>query len=161
MAVSSAPLVAGLLLLATSVSSPLAAQARPPAPACPYAECALGISPVWNGLMVVRGQEQVPVTNLDFFWPRPVATVMTGDSARRYATKAFVVRRRAAVLTDVGALLLLAGAAQAVHAGRLDTPSRALLLTGAGGLAISIPLQFSADAWLSRAVWWHNTAYSR
>jgi hypothetical protein len=162
MAIRTASLLAGIGLLATSVATPLAAQATSdPGPACPYAQCGLGISPVWNGLTVVRGQQRLAVANLDFFWPRPVSAAMSGDSARTYATRAFTVRRRAAVLTDAGALLLLAGAARGAHAGRLDTPSRALLLTGAGSLAVSIPLQFSADAWLSRAVWWHNAVYSR
>jgi hypothetical protein len=32
---------------------------------------------------------------------------------------------------------------------------------GAGAFAVSLPLQFSADGLLSRAVWWHNGRFAR
>lgn len=128
---------------------------------CPYVRCALGIAPVWNGLAVVRGADRERVTSLDFFLPRPIDSVFAGDSARASAQRAFAVRRQASLLTDLGALLLAGGAATAVHDGRFTGTSRALSAVGAVAFVASVPLQFAADGWLSRAIWWHNSALGR
>ena len=38
---------------------------------------------------------------------------------------------------------------------------RAVSVRRVAAVAISVPLQFSADGLLSRAVWWHNARYAR
>lgn len=126
-----------------------------------YTGCALGIVPAWNGLLLSRGAGAEHLGNLNFFWPHPIAGLVTGDSARESARHAFVTRRRAAVLTDLGGLLLLAGAAGVARRGDLGGTPRTLAIAGASMFAVSVPLHFAADAWMSRAVWWHNSAYSR
>jgi len=124
---------------------------------CPYVRCALGITPVWNGLAVVRGPSAERVTMLGFFWARPLPPVFAvHDSAARYAARAVRMRRAGSVLTDGGALLLAVGAVKAVSGGRVNRLDRLLLSTGATALAVSVPFQFAADGHLSRAVWWYN-----
>ena len=66
------------------------------------------------------------------------------------------VRRTAATFTDVGALLLGFGVLR-----QFRGTSRTVGALGAGMFAVGVPLQFSADALLSRALWWHNARYAR
>ncbi|MDB4885934.1 MAG: hypothetical protein JWN79_1372 [Gemmatimonadetes bacterium] len=155
------------ILLAAGIAVPSRAQlstcpaAGPVPPDASYSRCALSIVPAWNGLLLARGASAERLGNLAFFWPHPIARLVTGDSARESAGHAFVTRRRAAVLTDLGGLLLLAGVAGAARRGDIAGTPRALAVAGAAMFAASIPLHFAADGWMSRAVWWHNTAYSR
>ncbi len=128
---------------------------------CPYARCALSIVPAWNGLLLVRGAESQHLGNLNFFWPRPISWFVTGDSAQVSARNAFVTRRRAAVLTDFGGLLLLSGAVAVARRGEFSGTPRTVAVVGATMFAISVPLHFAADGWMSRAVWWHNAGFSR
>ena len=155
-------------LLAIVLSAPLGAQASPsrltpvapPVPVCTYLNCALGIAPAWNGLDVVDGATGRRVNGLGFFWPHRVdAAFAESDSAISYSTKAFRVRRTAAAFTDVGVLLLGYTAIRQVRGG-LHGTDRVIGAAGAGAFAIGVPLQFSADGLLSRAVWWHNARYS-
>lgn len=161
-------LLAGAML--ALAGAPVAAQQAADAPravvaaapaGCSYERCAVGIAPLWNGLAVVRGPERAPVANLHFFWPHEVESAFSGDSARWYAGRALSVRRRAAALTDAGGALLAIAAVRGALAGRLDAAGRGMALGGAGFFAAGIPLQFSADGLLSRAVWWHNAAFGR
>ena len=155
-------------LLGIALSAPLGAQASPsrlapvtqPVAVCTYLDCALGIAPAWNGLDVVDGATGRRVSGLGFFWPHRVDASFAGsDSAISYATKAFRVRRTAAAFTDVGALLLGYTAVRQLNGG-LHGTDRVIGAVGAGAFAIGVPLQFSADGLLSRAVWWHNARYS-
>jgi hypothetical protein len=159
-----------LALLGMSLAAPLRGQMATvsnPLPGtsasggCDYQRCALGIAPVWNGLAVVRGVDRDQVANLNFFWVRDVTAAFAGDSARAYAVRAVHTRRLAATLTDAGALLLAAAATRGVQVGRLDGGARVAALVGAGAFAVSVPLHFQADGWLSRAVWWHNAKAPR
>lgn len=152
--------------LACIASAPLPAQA-PQVNAAPlgdasvfrtYQRDALGIAPVWNGLAVVRGAERTRVANLNFFWPRRIDDAFLGDSARFYGARAFRTRRVAAVLTDVGALLLAAAVARRASD---EAVERRSAIAGAGAFALSVPLHFAADDWLARAVWWHNARSPR
>ena len=152
--------------IACSASASLPAQATqavapPPGDALAssaYQRDALGIAPVWNGLAVVRGSERSQVANLNFFWPRRMDDAFLGDSARLYGARAFRTRRVAAVLTDAGVLLL---AAAVVRRGSDEAVARRIAIAGAGAFAVSVPLHFSADDWLARAVWWHNARLAR
>jgi hypothetical protein len=128
---------------------------------CGYLHCALGIAPVWNGLAIVQGPERTQVANLHFFWPHHVDAAFVGDSALASAARAVHTRRVAAVLTDAGGLLLAAAAVRVAQTGHLGGSERALAIAGAGAFVMSVPLHFSADGWLSRAVWWHNAAFGR
>ena len=158
-------MAAVLAMLGIATVTPLHAQ-RPAASAtpravvraagCDYQRCALGISPVWNGLAVVRGAEEERVANLNFFWPMNVEPAFAGDSARTYATRAVRTRRIAATLTDAGGVLMAVAAIRGARSGRVDGGGRVAALVGAGAFALSVPLHFQADGWLSRAVWWHN-----
>ncbi|MDB4892507.1 MAG: hypothetical protein JWL61_4362 [Gemmatimonadetes bacterium] len=145
-------------LTAQVARAPLAATV-PRSAACTYLQCALGIAPAWNGLDVVDGATGRRVASLGFFWPHRVDGSFAGsDSAISYATKAFRVRRTAAAFTDVGVLLLgYAGVRQV--SGGLHGTDRVVGILGAGAFAVGVPLQFSADGLLSRAVWWHNSRF--
>jgi len=146
-------------LTAQEASAPLATTARPAA-ACTYLRCGLGIAPAWNGLDVVDGATGRRVTGLGFFWPHGVDASFAGsDSAISYATKAFRVRRTAAAFTDVGVVLLGYAVVRQVSVG-LHGTDRVVGALGAGAFAIGVPLQFSADGLLSKAVWWHNARYT-
>jgi hypothetical protein len=151
-------------LLALALASPLVAQMAPvrlvsPA-ACTYLHCALGIAPAWNGLDVVDGATGRRVSGLGFFWPNRVGSTFVGsDSATHYAERAYRVRRTAAAFTDVGVLLLGYAVVRQVNGG-LHDGDRVVAAVGAGAFAVGVPLQFSADGLLSKAVWWHNARYA-
>ena len=133
----------------------------PPVDQCTYLHCALSIAPAWNALDVVNGATGARVASLGFFWPRRVDASFAGnDSATFYASRAFQVRRTAAVFTDVGAMLLGYAALRQLRGG-LHGNDRVIGAIGAGAFAVGVPLQFSADGLLSRAVWWHNERYAR
>ena len=145
--------------LAPSATLPIS-----PAPAsadCSYARCALGIAPVWNGLAIVQGPERQQLGNLNFFWPRGTGALFSGDSARMLGDRAMRTRRIAAVLTDVGGLMVASAAIRARGESGLTRSTRSLALGGAAAFVVSVPLQFAADGLLSRAVWWHNAAFGR
>jgi hypothetical protein len=145
------------------LAAPLIAQTsthRPIDP-CTYERCALGITPSWNALDVVNGATGDQVASLGFFLPHTLEATFAGnDSASFYAARAFAVRRNAAVLTDAG-ILMLGYAASRQMSGGLNTRDRVIGAIGAGAFAVSVPLQFSADGLLSRAVWWHNGRFAR
>ncbi|MES2180379.1 MAG: hypothetical protein V4550_21185 [Gemmatimonadota bacterium] len=128
---------------------------------CSYQTCALGIVPVWNGLAVVEGVMQTPRANLNFFLPRSLGATFRGDSALSYSTRAVQTRMIAAAFTDVGVAIAVVVAAHGLHTRRLTTADRLLAVGGVASLAASVPLQFSADGLLSRAVWWHNAGTTR
>jgi len=141
------------LLASLAIGAPLEAQLPTPAPCAAYDRCALGLAPRWSGLALVRGTGGERAGELGFFWARDVRPVFAGsDSALRYAGRAVAARRVGAVLTDAGAALLVLGAAR-----------RGPRTLGAGValLSASVPAQFVADGWLSRAVWWHNARFAR
>lgn len=150
--------VRGALLMLLSTAS-LPAQRL--APDCTYAACALGIAPVWHGLDVVRGTGGAREASLGFFWPRSVhATFAGSDSAVAYADRALSVRRSAAILTDAGAIAIAYTVARQLSGG-LGRRDAIIGAAGAGAFVVSVPLQFSADHLLSRAVWWHNERFAR
>lgn len=127
---------------------------------CTYARCALSIAPAWNGLDVVSGSSGTRVTGLGFFWPRRAGAPFAGnDSASMYVERAFHVRRAAAAFTDAGVLMLGYAALRQLRGG-FDERARAIGVIGMGAFAVGVPLQFSADGLLSRAVWWHNARYA-
>ena len=132
---------------------------------CTYRRCALGITPSWNGLAVVRGVDQQRVTNLSFFWPRDIGpTFSTGagpgaESARLEARDAVRLRRFAAALTDAGLVLGGYTLTRAAANGKLKGADKAIGIGAAAAFAVSVPLQFAADGALSRAVWWYNTRF--
>ena len=149
------------LPLYAQVASARLGSAPSSAPTCTYLHCALAIAPAWNGLDVVDGSAGRRVSSLGFFWPRSIAATFAGsDSATVYGERAYRVRRTAAVFTDVGMLLLGYAAARQVTGG-LHGADRVIGAAGAGAFAIGVPLQFSADGLLSRAVWWHNARYAQ
>jgi hypothetical protein len=162
--------VGATLMLAPSIAiAQRADSTRLSVTSCSYRDCALSISPTWNGLAVVRGRDGARVANLGFFLPRDIAPALRGedagvagaDSAFAYARRAVTLRRAAAVLTDVGAIVVTAAAMS--RAVRADRAGHAEAVGGGLGLAalvVSVPLQFAADGALSRAVWWHNLRYA-
>lgn len=160
------PLLAGLLTLA-ALSGPIPAGAQPARAvpsdsACTYEQCALSIAPVWNGLALVRGAAGERVANLGFFWARPLSRAFPGaDSAAWYGARAVHVRRTAAVLTDVGALLVVYALGRRVGSETFSNDAQVALAAGAVAVTVSVPLHFVADGHLSRAVWWHNRRYAR
>jgi hypothetical protein len=159
-----------LLLVCFCVPGRAKAQDAAPVVAdCPYATCALGIAPRWDGLAIVRGTAGPRVATLSFFWPRDVTAVLRGartrvagaDSAAREARRAVRLRRIGAVLTDGGILLGAVALVRASRTGRVERGDGALAGAGGAALALSVPFQFAADGALSRAVWWHNLRFAR
>lgn len=142
---------------------PIAAQSSTPdSTACDYRRCAFGIAPAWDGLAVVRGADEARVANLYFLWPRDISSHFRGsDSAMTHVHRAVHLRRIGAVLTNAGALTLVAAAAGALNAGHARRSDSMLGLAGAAAFAVSVPFQFAADGELSRAVWWHNLGLAR
>ena len=136
---------------------------------CPYAACALGIVPRWNGLGVVRGTSGPEVANLHFFWPRDVTAAFRSSSpltpgadlALAQARRAVRLRRFGAALTDGGMLVAAIGGVGALREGRVRRSDGLLLGIGGTALGLSVPFQFAADGALSRAVWWHNARFAR
>ena len=153
------------LLGCVSSACRLAAQTTPVPPAdreCDYQRCALSIAPVWNGLALVQGQAGRRTANLSFFWPHSLAPVFVGsDSAMRHGARAVKVRRGAAVLTDVGALVFGYALVRRASTGKFADEARVAAGVGAAAIFASVPLHFAADGYLSRAVWWHNARYAQ
>lgn len=151
------------LLLLVFVSVGHAADAESTSPdTCTYRRCALAVLPAWNGLQLVRGENEEPVGRLGFFWSEDISPIFAGDpQALSYAKNAMRVRHNAALLTDTGAaLLLVALIGGFIDSGNTDT-YQALAIAGGISFAIGVPVQFAADGELGRAVWWHNARWSR
>ena len=152
----------GILAIA---AAPLAADAQVtarPDPNCTYQTCALGLAPVWDGLAVVRGESERRVATLGFFVPGDMSEVFKEDAdALEAAREAVRIRRIGAVMTDAGLVLAATGLARALFQREFDKLSGALTIAGGLSLGTSIPVQFAADGYLSRAVWLYNRRYSR
>lgn len=153
----------GILALAVA---PVAANAQGTAvaadPNCTYQICALGLAPVWDGLAVVRGESERRIATLGFFVPGDISEVFRDDAdALDAAREAVRIRRIGAVMTDAGLVLAATGLARALFQRDFDKLSAALTLAGGLSLGASIPVQFAADGYLSRAVWLYNRRYSR
>ena len=152
-------LVAFLVLLAPAASG--SQEVRSEAN-CTYQSCALGLSPVWDGLAVTRGDSQKQVAVLSFFLPADIGRVFEGDrEAVDAAAEALRVRSIAAGLTDGGIAIIATGVARALFRRDWDGLSTALTVLGGASLGASVPFQFAADGHLSRAVWLFNRRYSR
>ena len=152
------------LLVMASLTVPRAAQAQQgtSAESCVvYERCAYNLVPRGLGLAVVRGVQEDYVASLGFLWPGSLGDAFAGDSiAVRIGHEATRTRRVAAALTTGGMLSLLAGGV--VYA--MDTnQDLAVGLAAIGGISVglSVPLQFKADAQLSRAVWHYNRRFAR
>jgi hypothetical protein len=136
------------------------AQVRPAN--CTYQTCALGLSPVFDGLAVVRGDSERRVATLGFFLPGDVSSVFQDDpEALDAARDAVKIRQIGAVLTDGGLVLAVTGLARALFRRDWDKLSTGLTVAGAASLGASVPFQFAADGALSRAVWLYNRRFSR
>ena len=153
-------IIAALISLAVGTAQAQDAPAlrAPDTAACTYARCALGVSPAWNGLDVMRGTAGVRVARLGFFWSSDVRPVFAGnDSAFRYAARAVRTRRVAALLTDVGGAALAVAAVRLARRPDLRGNTRGVALGGIAIFGLGVPFQFAADGHLSRAVWWKNS----
>ena len=129
---------------------------------CTYDTCALGLKPVIDGLAITRGRTERQVGVSNFFWPNDIAPLFAGnDSAFDAATEAVRIRTIAAILTDAGIALFAAGIGRAAFQRDFDGLSVTLAGLGVASLGVSVPFQFAADGYLSRAVWWHNTRFAR
>ena len=133
-----------------------ASGAQSPDSACTYARCALNIVPRLSGLTVVRGEREARLATLAFLWPSSVtATFALDSSAFAHARSATRRRMVAALLTDVGAAIVVASGTHSPGA------HRSTIVAGAALIAASMPVHFAADAELSRAVWDYNRAFNR
>lgn len=156
-------LLAALCLLPLSTAA-LGAQSASPSrlAACSYETCALNVVPRWNGLAVVRGADEAQVATLGFFLPGSLEAAFTGvPSAEALGRRAVRTRWAAALLTDLGAAAILVGALRASGEHGSDDTARLWLVGGAAALGVSVPLQFRADGFLSRAAWQFNAQFAR
>ncbi|HWH52030.1 MAG TPA: hypothetical protein VN651_10855 [Gemmatimonadaceae bacterium] len=144
------------IAVVTLLAYPMRAAAGQAASApCDYAHCSLDIVPRLTGLAVARGASEERIATLPFLWPARPAHIFADDSiAWRHAAAASRRRALAALFTDVGGLLAIGGPTHLHGAGRA--------MTGAGAalVAVSMPIQFAADAELSRAVWSYNRRFA-
>jgi hypothetical protein len=136
--------------------------AQTPVP-CDYATCGLGISPRLTALDVVRGDARAPAGSLSFVWPRAtLVRAFEGDvRAEPFARRSLRTRRIGAALTDVGVLFVAAAAARLSMHPDDRRWSAGMAGLGVASLAVSVPVQFAADAQLSRAVFEFNRRYAR
>ena len=142
-------------------AAPAVAQGRAPVN-CTYQECAVGLSPVWNGIDITRGDSQRTVASLGFFFPQDVTHAFKDDpEAADVARDAFRIRQAAAIMTDAGLVLTATGVARALFQRDFDKLSTALTVVGGVSFIGGVPLQFAADGALSRAVWLYNRRFSR
>ena len=149
---SIATAIAVVALLAYPVRAAVGQAASEP---CDYAHCSLDIVPRLTGLAVTRGATEERIATLPFLWSAHAAHIFAADSvAWRHAANASRRRVLAALCTDLGGLLVIGGAARFHGAGRAVTGG------GAGLVAASVPMQFAADAELSRAVWAYNRRFA-
>lgn len=146
-----------VLALPRAAAAQLADAARPSAD-CDYQRCAYNIIAALHGLRVVKGGQETQVATLGFLWTRDIS-VHFEDAGGNEARAAVRTRRWGALLTDVGLALLAIGATRAAI-NDLDQTSARLMIAGAAGLGLSVPLQFKADTELARAVWLHNARYA-
>lgn len=154
------PIFAVSLIVAV-LGVPGAARAQAPDSSCDYARCSLTIIPRLTALDVVRGAEESRVTSLPFLVPRnPVRIFSANAEARDHASRAFRVRRVAAVLTDLGIGVAAVSGIRA--AGSRDRRAVGIQFSVAAALvAASVPIHFRADAELSRAVRAYNDGLVR
>lgn len=127
---------------------------------CTYTRCGLSIVPRLTGLDVVRGEAEARIGSLPFLWSHDVSALFARDAAARsFAVRATGRRRIAAALTDAGAFVIAAGAIGMLHdRGRIRGASPIAVVGGLALVGASVPVHFSADADLSRAVWRYNAA---
>lgn len=150
--------LAALVGLLSATASPLAAQQAE----CSYRECALSVVPRWNGLAVVRGEQEVHLATLGFFRAGSLRGVFDADPrAAEFGRRAVRTRRLAAFLTDAGAVALAVGLVRAAGPHGADGTARGVTVAGAAAFGLSVPLQFKADGELSRAVWYFNARFAR
>jgi hypothetical protein len=129
---------------------------------CTYESCALGLAPRWDGLAITRGISQRPIANLGFFYPGDIRPIFADNpQALEAAEQAIQARTVGAILTDAGLVMLATGLARAGFQREFDGLSKALAFGGAASIGVSVPFQFAADGYLSRAVWWHNRRFAR
>ena len=143
--------------------APLTLSAQTATPTnCTYQQCALGLTPAWNGLAITRGDRDEQVALLGFFVPGDVTRAFAGDrEAVTAARDAMALRQIGAALTDAGIILTATGVARALFRRDWDKLSTALTIGGGTALVGSAPVQFAADGLLSRAVWLYNRKFSR
>jgi hypothetical protein len=60
----------------------------------------------------------------------------------------------------VGLVVLGTGLARAGFQREFDGFSKVLTITGGAALGVSVPFQFAADGYLSRAIWWYNRRFA-
>jgi hypothetical protein len=138
------------------------ALAQGPDSTCRYEYCALSIAPRLLALDVVRGVREERVASLAFLFPARVTSVFAGnEAAEQRATHAFRLRRVAAVLTDVGAIVVASAGSHAVATAHRRGASVTLSGVGLAIIASSVPIHFAADGELSRAVWEYNRRFNR
>lgn len=126
---------------------------------CTYERCALGISPRLTALDVVRGGVEQRVASLAFLWPKDVsAPFRLDESAMRLAVRASHHRTLAAVFTDVGLIAVATGLTRSAR-GAHDS-GRSITTVGLALVASSVPIHFSADGDLARAVWMYNRRFA-
>jgi len=148
------------LLLQLLVLAP-SARAQGVDSSCTYARCALNIIPRITALDVVRGDQEERVASLAFLFPRDMQkTFASSELAQHHAARALTTRRIAAALTDLGGALIVTALVNAATRHEHEIPSDTFF-AGVALIGISVPIHFSADAELSRAVREYNRRFSR
>jgi hypothetical protein len=129
---------------------------------CAYDRCALNIVPRLFALDVVRGAREDRVASLAFLLPKRVVPAFAGsEAAEQHAAHAFRLRRTAAVLTDLGLVVVVSAGSRAAASARGRSAASTMTGVGLAMIASSVPIHFAADGELSRAVWEYNRRFGR
>lgn len=129
---------------------------------CGYDRCALQLLPRLSAIDIVQGGDERRVGSLSFFAPQTVRGAFTSSAtAQVHADHALGFRRAGAALTDIGGVLAILGIARAAATSDHRRGSVAAGALGGILVGISVPLQFRADAELSRAVHEFNRQFAR
>lgn len=129
---------------------------------CAYDRCALNIVPRLFALDVVRGAREDRVASLAFLLPKRVVPAFAGsEAAEQHAAHAFRLRRTAAVLTDLGLVVVVSAGSRAAATARGRSAASTMTGVGLAMIASSVPIHFAADGELSRAVWEYNRRFGR
>ena len=146
-----------LLAFALAAASPVFAQQGADS-LCTYDACALRVESAFLGTRLVRGTEGVPVASLGLFGSDLSEVVGSSERALEHA-RVYDRTRTPAVLTALGAGLLLAFGSAATNGEAFevsDGVALGALLGGIGLGVVSIRLSVQSGRAFSRALWWYN-----
>ena len=133
-----------------------------------YHRCALTM--LDNGTRFVRGSDGVVVANRGLFSRVHLARIVSGDSAKFYATRFEKNNRAAGLFKGLGVGLMAFSVLRAECSSRnngcaydwgINSPALKFLVGGMGSAIVGRLIEISAARQGAKAVWWNNERFSR